>query len=167
MSEKKVYTPEEIEELSEQAAKNAMEHFKHGLNCAECVLQGYLDLGISSYPPEIIGLVSGMGGGMGQTKHACGAVNGGMIVIGSEKGRKNPYALEAMEDRVKELNDPETGIYARHRKYLREFAAVYGSLDCLDLTMQHDDFNSVDRKRGCKKIIGEAAKLATKAALSQ
>ena len=74
MEEKKIYTEEEIEQLAEKASQNAMEHFKHGLNCGECVLQGFLDLGISEYPPEIIALVSGMGGGMGFTKHTCGAV---------------------------------------------------------------------------------------------
>ena len=71
MEEKKIYTEAEIEELAERASQNAMEHFKHGLNCGECVLQGFLDLGISEYPPEIVGLVSGMGGGMGFTKHTC------------------------------------------------------------------------------------------------
>ena len=89
MEEKKIYTEEEIEQLAEKASQNAMEHFKHGLNCGECVLQGFLDLGISEYPPEIIALVSGMGGGMGFTKHTCGAVNAGMVVIGSKQGRKN------------------------------------------------------------------------------
>lgn len=51
MEEKKIYTEAEIEELAERASQNAMEHFKHGLNCGECVLQGFLDLGISGNPP--------------------------------------------------------------------------------------------------------------------
>ena len=91
MEEKKIYTEAEIEELAERASQNAMEHFKHGLNCGECVLQGFLDLGISEYPPEIVGLVSGMGGGMGFTKHTFGAVNAGLVVIGSKiPMRKKP-----------------------------------------------------------------------------
>ena len=40
MAEKKVYTEAEIEEISEKASQAAMEHFKHGLNCGECVFQG-------------------------------------------------------------------------------------------------------------------------------
>ena len=74
MAEKKVYTEAEIEEISEKAAAAAMEHFKHGLNCGECVFQGYLEQKTTDYPPEVVGLVSGMGGGMGFTKHTCGAV---------------------------------------------------------------------------------------------
>ena len=42
MAEKKVYTEAEIEEIAEKASQTAMEHFKHGLNCGECVFQGYL-----------------------------------------------------------------------------------------------------------------------------
>ncbi|MBR0293195.1 MAG: C_GCAxxG_C_C family protein [Acidaminococcaceae bacterium] len=120
MEETKIYTEEEIEQLAEKASQNAMEHFKHGLNCGECVLQGFLDLGISEYPPEIIALVSGMGGGMGFTKHTCGAVNAGMVVIGSKQGRKNPYAKETFEERVDELHHDETGIYPRHAVYVKD-----------------------------------------------
>ena len=65
MSEKKKYTPEEIEALAEQAAQNAMNHFKHGLTCAECVFKGFLDLGLTDFPPEIVALSSGYGGGSG------------------------------------------------------------------------------------------------------
>ncbi len=63
--EKKHYTPEERAALAEKAAANAGEHFRHGLNCSECVLKGFLELGLTDYPPETVALVSGMGGGMG------------------------------------------------------------------------------------------------------
>lgn len=109
MKDKKMYTEAEIEALAEKAAECAMEHFKHGLNCGECVVQGFLDLGLSDYPKEIVGLVSGMGGGMGFTHHTCGAVNAGLVVISSEKGRKNPYARETFAERVDELPPPRHG----------------------------------------------------------
>lgn len=133
MEEKKIYTEAEIEELAERASQNAMEHFKHGLNCGECVLQGFLDLGISEYPPEIVGLVSGMGGGMGFTKHTCGAVNAGLVVISSKQGRKNPYAKETFAERVDELHHEGSGIYPRHGAYVKEFIKEYGTIECRDL----------------------------------
>ena len=154
MEEKKIYTEEEIEQLAEKASQNAMEHFKHGLNCGECVLQGFLDLSISEYPPEIIALVSGMGGGMGFTKHTCGAVNAGMVVIGSKQGRKNPYA----------------GIYPRHAVYVKDVIKEYGTIECRDLCFPFDESTKEgmkERARNCKKIIGFCAKEATKAALKK
>ena len=170
MEEKKIYTEEEIEQLAEKASQNAMEHFKHGLNCGECVLQGFLDLGISEYPPEIIALVSGMGGGMGFTKHTCGAVNAGMVVIGSKQGRKNPYAKETFAERVDELHHEGTGIYPRHGDYVKKCITEYGTIECRDLCFPFDESTKEgmkERARNCKKIIGFCAKEATKAALKK
>lgn len=117
--EKKHYTPEERAALAEKAAANAGEHFRHGLNCSECVLKGFLELGLTDYPPETVALVSGMGGGMGGTGHLCGAVNAGMLAISSMHGRRDPYAKATMEERIDELHHPETGIYPRHAAYVR------------------------------------------------
>lgn len=163
----KKYSEEEIEMLAEKAAENAMEHFKHGLNCGECVLQGFLDLGITDYPHDIVGLVSGFGAGMGATGHTCGAVNAGIVVIGSEKGRKNPYAKPTFEERVDELNHPETGIYARHGDYIRQCFQELGTIECRDLCIAYPSFHSKERARNCKRIIGIAAKLAVRAALKE
>ena len=119
MSEKKKYTEEEIEILAEQAAQNAMNHYKYGVSCGECVFKGFLDLGLSDFPPETVALASGFGAGMGASHHTCGAINGGMLVIGTMQGRKDPYALPTFEERVDELNHPQKGVYARQGKYVR------------------------------------------------
>lgn len=165
MSEKTAYTPEEIEALSEQAAQNAMNHFKYGISCGECALMGFLDLGLSDYPPETAGLASGFGGGMGASRHTCGAVNGGMMAIGTLQGRKDPYALPTFEERVEQLNRPETGVYARHGVYIRACIERWGTIECRDLCFPFADFHSKDRARKCKEVIGFCAREATKAAL--
>lgn len=162
---KKPLGQEIIGRLAEDAARRAMEHYKHGLNCAECVLQAFLDLGISSYDPSIVGLVSGMGGGMGHTGHTCGAVNAGMVVVSAEKGRKNPYEAASAKERIAELNAPGTGIYARHRAYLQECFAELGTIECRDLCIQYADFASRDRARHCQRIIGLCAAAAVRHAL--
>jgi C_GCAxxG_C_C family probable redox protein len=163
--EKKHYTPEERAELAEKAAANAGEHFRHGLNCGECVLKGFLDLGLTDFPPEIVALASGMGGGMGGTGRMCGAVNAGMLVISSMHGRRNPYAKETMDERIEELHHPETGVYPRHAAYLRAVIREIGALDCRDLCLPYEDFESRDRKRNCKKIIMTCARIAAEMAL--
>ena len=166
MSEKKKYTPEEIEALAEQAAKNATEHFKHGINCGECVFMGFLELGLTDYPPEVVALASGFGGGMGKTYHTCGAVNGGMLAIGTMKGRKNPYALPSYEERVDELNHEGSGVYSRHGAFVKDVFKEWGTIDCRDLCINYD-FHSKDRARNCKQIIAYCAREATKHALKE
>ena len=165
MSEKRLYTEEEIEFLAEQASQNAMEHFKYGVSCGECVFKGFLDLGLTDVPVEAVALASGFGGGMGSTRHTCGAVNGGMLIIGTTKGRRDPYALPTFEERVDELNHEDTGVYARHGKFVREVITEYGTIECRDLTFPFPDFHSKDRARKCKKVIGFCAREAAKAAL--
>ena len=170
MAEKKVYTEAEIEEIAEKASQTAMEHFKRGLNCGECVFQGYLEQKTTDYPPEVVALVSGMGGGMGFTKHTCGAVNAGMCVIGSRHGRKNPFAKESFEERVDELHHEGTGVYPRHGEYIRKCIAEFGTIECRDLCFPFDESTPEGKKnraRNCKKIIGWCAKEATKAALAE
>ena len=166
--EKKVYSEAEIEELAEKAAKGAMEHFKHGLTCAECVFKGFLDLGLTDFPPEVVALSSGFGGGMGGTKHTCGAINGGMLAIATMQGRKNPYALPTFEERVEELHKEETGVYPRHGAYVKACITEWGTLDCRDLCIPYDESTpegTKERARNCKQIIGFCAREATKAAL--
>ena len=168
MKEKKVYTEAEIEALAQKAADNAMEHFKHGLNCGECVLQGSLNRGLSDYPKESVGMVSGMGGGMGFTHHTCGAGNAGLVVISSEKGRKNPYAKPTFEERVDELHHPGTGIYPRHGAYIKDCITEYGTIECRDLCVPFDESTPEGKKaraRNCKKLIGFCTKKAVEAAL--
>ena len=165
MSEKRTYTPEEIEALAEKAAQNAVEHYRHGLSCGECVLKGFLELGLTDYPPETVALVSGFGGGMGGTGHACGAICGGMMAVGTCQGRKDPYGLEAFEARVGQLRRPETGVYARHGAYIKACVTQWGSTECRDISLPFGDFESIERKRNCKKLIAFCAKEAVKEAL--
>lgn len=165
MEGKKVWTEAERERLAEVAAEKAMGHFRCGLNCAECVVQGFMDLGISSWDPSIVALVSGMGGGMGHTGHTCGAVNAGMVVVSSEKGRKNPYSAPDFKERVGELNRPDTGIYARHAAYLRRCFQELGTIECRDLCIQFPDFHSRERARHCREIIGRCTREAVREAL--
>ncbi len=170
MTTEKKYTPEEIEAIAEKVSKEAMEHFKHGLNCSESVFKAFLDAGISDFPPETVALVSGMGGGMGGTGNTCGAVNAGMLVISAMKGRKNPYAKETMDERVEELHNPETGIYPIHGKYVNRAMEEYGTIGCRELCAPFDQSTPEGKKnraRNCKKIIGFCAKEATRIALTK
>lgn len=165
MNGQKHYTEEERRRLADEAAALAGEHFRHGLNCGECVWKGFLDLGLSGFPPEIAALASGFGGGMGGTGHTCGAVNAGMLVISSMHGRKDPYEKETFEERFDQLHHEGTGIYPRHAEYIRAVITELGTIECRDLCFPYPDHDSRDRKRNCKKIIELCTRIATEMAL--
>ena len=170
MAEEKKFPAEEREALAQRASEQAMAYFKQGLNCGERVFQGYLDQGLTDFPPGVVALSSGMGGGMGFTKHTCGAVNAGLLVIGSRHGRRNPLAKATFEERVDELHHAETGVYPRHGAYIRRCIAEWGTVECRDLCFPFDESTpegKKERARNCKKIIGWCAAEATKAALSK
>ena len=149
-----------LQEQTEQAARN---YFRQGLNCAECALKSFLDLGLTSFPPETVALASGLGGGIGHTKNTCGAVLGAALAIGTMRGRKDPLAKETLPERIAELNAPD-GIYAVFRRFIEEVEEKYGTIQCSELSKAYD-WDGKPRKKNCQEITGYAAGLAVKYAL--
>ena len=117
-------TTQDIERLKEQSEKAAREYFRQGLNCAECVLKSFLELGLTDFPPEVIALASGFGGGIGLTRNTCGAVLGGALALGTLYGRKDPLAKETLQERIAELNG-EAGVYQVFRRYIEEIGRAH------------------------------------------
>lgn len=154
-----------IDELVEECGKRAGDNFKVGLSCSECVFKAWLDMGLTEFPPEVVALASGFGGGLGTTRHTCGAVCGGMMIVGTTKGRKDPFKCETFEGRVEELNREPDGVYACHREYVRDVISEWGSLDCRDLILPFKDFHSIERRRNCKQIIKACAMAGARHAL--
>lgn len=152
-----------ITALSERAEAAARDYFRQGLNCAECVMRSFLDLGLTDLPEEIIAMASGLGGGIGMTRNNCGAVLGGALAIGTMQGRKDPFAKESFQERVEELNG-ENGIYQLFRRYVESLEAQYGTIVCRDMN-KGMDWEGKPRKKSCQAIIGHCAGLAVKYAL--
>lgn len=155
-----------IEELREKAEKDAREYFRHGLNCAECALKSFWDLGFTDFPPEIVALASGFGGGIGMTRNTCGAILGGALAIATMKGRKDPLAKETMHERIDELNNEETGVYQVFRRYIEEVEAKYGTLICRELAQGYE-WEGKPRKKNCQEMIGYCTSLAVKYAMEK
>ncbi len=153
------------EELIKAAEENARNYFRQGLNCAESVLKSFIDSGITDFPPEVVALSSGFGGGIARTKNACGAVLGACMAIGTVHGRKDPLAKTEMRDRVEELYGAN-GIYAFYRKFLDEVEEEYGSIVCSELSKGYD-WEGKPRKRNCMGITTFCAGLAVKYALEE
>lgn len=157
MAQMEPKTAEEIQELVSGLAK---QNFKTGFNCAEAVLRACIDGGLlPQFPPEIVALSSGFGGGIGMTKHTCGAVSGAVMAVGGAYGRENPAEREEMAQRVQQL---QKEVYPAFRAMVEEFKEQYGSITCSELTNPHGDFEGKERKRSCMQMITFAAGLAAK-----
>jgi C_GCAxxG_C_C family probable redox protein len=144
-----------IVEKTEQAAK---EHFRHGLNCAECVVQGFLDTHDTGMPQEVLALTTGFGGGIGRTKNLCGAISGAVMALGLVKGRRNPLAKETAAERIGELGE----IYPFYTEMVQELEAHYGTLICRELCAPHGEFEGKARRKNCQEMVAFCAALAAK-----
>ena len=148
---------EVLQKKADKAEQRARQYFREGLNCSECVLRSFLDVNDIDLPDEIIALASGYGGGMGQTRNTCGAINGAMLAIGTVRGRRNPFAVPDTEGRIKEVRE----VYKPFRAFIEHLQEEYGTLNCMELSAPwKDDFGGKPRKKNCQKIIGHCAALA-------
>lgn len=155
MSEQETKTPS----VAEEARELSYDYFKQGLNCAECVLMSFLDTHETDLPPEVIRFASGFGGGIGRTKHICGAVTGALMALGTVKGRANPFHKDTPMERSAELRED---IYPIFAQFITELEETYGSVECAQLTAKFEDFNGKEKRVSCGKMISHCAELAAK-----
>jgi len=148
------------EEVINQAKENARQNFKEGLNCAESVLQAVIDTGIiEDFPPEVVALSTGFGGGIGQYGTICGALAGATIAVGCVHGRKNPKN-GTFEERVAQLQGTP-GLYRLFNNLPNDFAEKFGACQCEELTSEYkENFGAKERKKMCQQYVIEAAGMA-------
>lgn len=139
----------------------AADYFREGLNCAECVLLGCLEAQQSSLPQEVVALASGFGGGIGRTKHICGAVTGAVMALGAVKGRSNPFALPDLPQRAAQLSEE---VYPHFARLIEQFEADFGSSSCAELTESYADFNAPERRHSCLHMVRYCAALVMRQA---
>lgn len=95
--------------------------FKEGFSCSQAVLAAFSEeFGLPAETALRIG--QGFGGGIARTADICGAVTGGIMVIGLKYGR-----TRAEDEAAREKT------YALVRELLRRFRARHGTLACKDL----------------------------------
>ena len=152
---------ESMSESMKDVSERAMEYFRQGLNCAECVMRAYMDTHEFGLPQEVIALASGYGLGMGRTKNSCGAINGAMLALGLKKGRRYPFEKETPQERIEELQI----VYRPFEEMVTEIQNHYGALLCKELTQPFSDWHSKERRKFCQKLIGFCAAMATKYAI--
>ncbi|CAG1011836.1 hypothetical protein ANAEL_04284 [Anaerolineales bacterium] len=138
--------------MSDKSSK-AVEKFMGGYNCAQSVIYPFCeDNGISE--DMALKVSCGLGGGMGRSQEVCGAVTGGILVLGLRHGRG-----------VNDEASATTVTYQKTRELMSRFAERNGSyicrelLDDCDLTTEagQQEFKDRDMKNRICKVCVESA----------
>lgn len=101
--------------------ETAIQKFTSGYNCAQSILYSFKDE-INIDGDTALKLACGFGAGMGRKGEVCGAVTGGIIVIGAKYGRGE--------------NDEKTATeytYSKTRELMDKFETKHGTFICREL----------------------------------
>ncbi len=123
--------------LEEKAVMRFIENY----NCAESVLLTMFEHlnGKNELIPKI---ATAFGGGIGMCGSVCGALTGGVMVIGIKYGTDNP----SVEKRLK--------LYSLANKFYNQFKKHHGSVLCREL-IEYDLSNPEELERARKKRVFE------------
>ena len=104
----------------------ATTRFLSGYNCAQAVLDAFRDE--AALDEDLaLKIATGLGAGMGRKQEVCGAVTGGILVLGLRHGRGSTGDRSATEQ-----------TYLRTRELMDRFTAQHGSCLCRELLQGYD-----------------------------
>ena len=102
-------------------SEQAVSLFMEGYNCAQSVLFPFCD-DLNIDKDNALKIACGFGAGMGRKEEVCGAVTGGIIVIGAKYGRGKRDDRSSTER-----------TYAKTRELMDKFAERHGTFICRKL----------------------------------
>ena len=104
--------------------ESARNLFLQGYTCAQAVVLAFEDMtGLDR--ATAARLASGFGGGMGRMREVCGAVSGGVMVVGMVTG------LDTL------VPEEKNKLYALEREFAEMFKSKAGSYICRELVCVH------------------------------
>lgn len=102
-------------------AREAKKQFEKGFACAPAVLSAYSEhSGLEK--ALALKIACGFGGGIGRMGRTCGAVTGGVMVIGLKHGQASLADEESRQETHKLV-----------REFIDRFTALHGSTECREL----------------------------------
>ncbi|MEG0291295.1 MAG: C-GCAxxG-C-C family protein [Anaerovoracaceae bacterium] len=144
----------EMKEIITKTEMDARNYHSQGLNCAESVLKSFLDNNEIDLPEEIMCMATGFGGGIGRSRHICGAVTGAVMALGTVKGRAKPLEEGTPASRAKDL----ATIYVPFKEMFNEMEEHFGTVICKEMLAVYKDENGNECRRNCIDTIGYCAR---------
>lgn len=121
----------------------ALERYKSGRQCAEAVFLALGEARVPDFDSKLVRVATGFGGGIAESADVCGALVGGVMIIGLMHGRTH-------------LHDDHTRAWAMSRAFRTKFLDELGSTSCSHLT--HGNF-SWDSHTKCEDVVTSATRL--------
>lgn len=132
------------EEIINEARNKAGNYFKEGYNCAEAIFLTFREYLAPEIEPEMVKLVTGFGGGVGESGCMCGALTGSIV------------ALNILKGRVSKDGDRKDA-YSCAQEFHDRFVEKFGASCCRALNTH--PFESREHLTTCLKITGNTGKL--------
>lgn len=129
-----------------EARNLAGNYFREGYNCAEAIFLTFRPQVAPELDENVVKMVTGFGGGLGQAGCTCGALIGSVMILNLIKGRTSKE-----EDRQ--------AAYDTARKFHDIFKDNFNSTCCR--VLNKNPFGSKEHMKTCLKITGTTAKLLT------
>jgi C_GCAxxG_C_C family probable redox protein len=134
--------PKEMNMNRKDIEQNTFQYYHSGFNCAEAILKAFVELLGKEPNPSITRFASGFGGGIGGSiSETCGALTGGIIVLGWLFGRKDP-------------SDDKQKVYTLSVELRSRFLQSFRATNC---RMILDSLGVQENKLKCKKLTAETA----------
>lgn len=104
--------------------EKAIARHASGFGCAQCVASVFSeDFGIDEVIAQKMAL--GLGGGIGRQGEVCGAISGGILVLGMKNG------VSSMDGEANKVAKEK--VYALDQEFLRRFIERTGAVRCNDI----------------------------------
>jgi C_GCAxxG_C_C family probable redox protein len=129
----------------ESKQENAVFKFENGFNCAQAVLSSFAKE-LKEDEEKLCKIACGFGAGMGRNEEVCGAVSGGIMVLGLKYGKCKKEDTNAMDT-----------TYQKTRELMQEFKEKHGSYICSALlngcNLKTEEGQKQFKEKGMKKNI--------------
>jgi C_GCAxxG_C_C family probable redox protein len=129
-------------EKADLAYEKAARYFNSGFNCAQAVIKAVYEAGDEDAPAGLLNAAAGMSGGIGFSGCVCGALNGGVMLLGYRLGGDKKSAAKAR------------GLSS---KLARWFNKRFGTTCCI-LIRDKRPFADKEAKRRCTEATAETAR---------